>query len=245
MKDEHSTLFRVLFVLALAFALCAYAYFLYPPLRAQFSGNYHARIALEKEKDAIAEIMLDPGLISERITDMQGQLLETRPIKGLTPAGVVDDITRCIDRFGLELQSVTLGVPEAPGGAIADEPQLLSMPVVVQMRAPYDGGMYFIGSLEKSETGTYKIGEFSFKPARPADADGAAGDETADADGADGDETADTDAGDGKDAAANAGSAGGKEAAEGTGESEAAAAGEADPYPIFEWAITVYLLYYG
>jgi hypothetical protein len=238
MKDEHSTLFRVLFVLALAFALCAYAYFLYPPLRAEFSGNYHARIALEKEKDAIAEIMIDPGLISERITDMQGQLLETRPIKGLTPAGVVDDITRGIDRFGLELQSVTLGVPEAPGGAIADEPQLLSMPVVVRMRAPYDGGMYFIGSLEKSETGTYKIGDFSFKPAQPADA---AGDETADADGA-----ADTDAGGGKDADANAGNAGGREAAENTGESGAEnAADEADLYPIFDWVVTVYLLYYG
>lgn len=205
MKDEHGALFRIAFALALIAAIAAYAYFLYPPLRAQLTGNYHERVALEKEKDAISEIMLDPGLISERITDMQGQLLKTRPIKGLTPVGVVDDITRGTDRFGLELQSVVLGVPEAPGGAVADGPYLLSMPVTIHMKAPYDGGMYFIGSLEKSETGTYKIGGFSFEPAR---------------------EEAQAESGD---------------AAEG----ESAAGDAAEAYPIFEWVITVYLLYYG
>jgi hypothetical protein len=161
---------------------------------------------------------------------MQGQLLETRPIKGLTPAGVVDDITRNIDRFGLELQSVSLGVPEAPGGAdaaddvggVADTPQLFSMPVTIHMKAPYDGGMYFVGSLEKSETGTYKIGSFSFElPVK----------ETPRADSAD-------DEGD-------AGNAGG-------GEKDAVGGADGDEnpdaeelYPIYEWVITVYLLYYG
>ena len=211
MKDEHSALFRIAFALVLIGAIAAYAYFLYPTLRAQLVGHYHERIALEKEKEAISEIMLDPGLISDRITDMQGRLLETRPIKGLTPAGVVDDITRGIDRFGLELQSVVLGVPEAPGGAVTDETQLLSMPVTVHMKAPYDGGMYFVGSLEKSETGTYKIGSFSFEPAR---------------------EEAQTDT----DGAAETGE---------ESESAAESAGTAEVYPIFEWVITVYLLYYG
>jgi hypothetical protein len=218
MKDEHSTLFRVAFSLVLAGAISAYAYFLYPPLRAELVGNYHERIAFEKEKEAISEIMLDPGLISDRITDMQGQLLETRPIKGLTPAGVVDDITRGIDRFGLTLQSVVLGVPEAPGGAVTDETQLLSMPVAIHMKAPYDGGMYFIGSLEKSETGTYKIGSFSFEPAK---------------------------------AEAEAPTAEGEDGAESAARTDDTAADDADAgdteeaYPIFEWVITVYLLYYG
>jgi hypothetical protein len=204
MKDEHSALFRTAFALALVLALSAYAYFLYPPLRAQLSGNFHERLSLEKEKEAIAEIMLDPGLISERITDMQGQLLQTRPIKGLTPAGVTGDITRSIDRLGLELQSVSLGVPEAPGGTVAaDAPQLLSMPVTIRMRAPYDGGMYFVGSLEKSETGTYKIGAFSFELPEKEAPKTEDGDADGDADRAE------------------------------------------DPYPIYEWLITVYLLYYG
>ncbi|MDR2296141.1 MAG: hypothetical protein LBD95_05020 [Clostridiales Family XIII bacterium] len=183
MKDEHSALFRIAFALVLIGAILAYAYFLYPPLRAELVGNYHEHVAFEKEKEAISEIMLDPGLISERITDMQGELLQTRPIKGLTPAGVVDDITRGTDRFGLELQSVVLGVPEAPGGAAADGPYLLSMPVTVHMKAPYDGGMYFIGSLEKSETGTYKIGSFSFEP---AEAEAPAGEGAEGEDGAEG-----------------------------------------------------------
>ncbi|MDR1247083.1 MAG: hypothetical protein LBK57_08665 [Clostridiales Family XIII bacterium] len=164
MKDEHSALIRTVFALALISVLLAYTYFFYSPLRARVMESYREHVSLEKEKAAIAEIMLDPGLISERITDMEGQLLETRPIKGLTPAGVVGDITQGIDRFGLELQRIVLGVPEAPGGgAVADAPQLLSMPVTIYMKAPYDGGMYFMGSLEKSETGTYKIGGFSLE----------------------------------------------------------------------------------
>jgi hypothetical protein len=193
MKDEHSVLFRIAFALVLVVAILAYAYFLYSPLRTRLLGNYHERIALEKEKAAIAEIMLDPGLISERITDMQGQLLETRPIKGLTPAGVVDDITRGANRFGLELQSIVLGVPEAPGGTVVADTQLLSMPVTIRMKAPYDGGMYFVSSLEKSETGTYKIGDFSFEPAKAeneADAGDAADDEKRDAAGEGGEDDA-------------------------------------------------------
>jgi hypothetical protein len=216
MKDEHSASFRIAFALALVLALLAYAYFLYPTLRARVTESYREHVALEKDKDAIAEIMLDPALISERITDMEGQLLETRPIKDLTPAGVVDDITRGTDRFGLELQGVVLGIPEAPGGAVADSTQLLSMPVTIHMKAPYDGGMYFIGSLEKSTVGTYKIGSFSFEPVAPDDAvDG----DTADADAVDGG-IPDGDIPDG------------------AGDDEAV-------YPIFEWYITVYLLYYG
>jgi hypothetical protein len=208
MKDEHSVRIRIAFAFALIAALFAYAYFFYSPLRAQVAERYREHVALEKEKEAIAEIMLDPGLISERITDMEGQLLQTRPIKGLTPAGVIDDITRGIDGFGLELQNVVLGVPETPGGAVADAPQLLSMPVTIHMRAPYDGGMYFVGSLEKSETGTYKIGSFSIRPAAAVvpprgDSDGAAVDD---------------------------------------GETGAA---DEETYPIFDWTITVYLLYYG
>ncbi|MDR2356068.1 MAG: hypothetical protein LBE16_07720 [Clostridiales Family XIII bacterium] len=217
MKDEHSVLFRTAFVLALAGAIFAYAYFLYPSLRAQLASDYHERLSLEKEKTAIAEIMLDPGLISERITDMQGQLLKTRPIKGLTPAGVIDDITRIIDSLGLELQSVILGVPEVPGGAVSDEPQLLSMPVTIHMTASYDGGMYFIDSLEQSETGTYKIGGFSFKPAAIT-----GGTETS-ADGANASDDA---------SGADAGEAG-----------EAESAPEASA--LLEWDITIYLLYYG
>ncbi|MDR1572819.1 MAG: hypothetical protein LBS24_00715 [Clostridiales Family XIII bacterium] len=218
MKDAHSALFRFAFALALVIALSSYAYFLYPPLRAQLSGNMHERLALEKEKDGIAEIMLDPGLISERITDMQGQLLQTRPIKDLTPAGVTSDITRSIDEFGLELQSVSLGVPEAPGGAVvADMPLLLSMPVTIRMKAPYDGGMYFVSSLEKSETGTYKIGAFSFELSekeapQAGDAGAVAADDTDDG----GAVAADEDAG-----------------------------GAEDPYPMYDWVLTVYLLYYG
>jgi hypothetical protein len=203
MRDGHRVLFRISFALVLIAALLAYAYFLYPPLRAQVMDSYHEHITLEKEKDAIAEIMLDPGLISERITDMQGQLRETRPIKGLTPAGVVDDITRNIDKFELELQSIVLGVPEAPGGvapggAVSDVPQLLSIPVTIYMKAPYAGGMYFIGSLEKSETGTYKMGKFSLNRTEAPQPD-----EAADAENVE------------------------------------------NPHPIFEWVITVYLLYYG
>ncbi|MDR2132876.1 MAG: hypothetical protein LBP30_05955 [Clostridiales Family XIII bacterium] len=234
MKDERVALLRISFAVALAGVLCAYAYFLYPPLRAQFASNYHAHIALEKEKDAIAEIMLDPGLISERITDMQGQLLETRPIKGLTPAGVVDDITRDVDALGLELRSVVLGVPEAPGGAVTDEPQLLSMPVTVHVRASYDGGVRFVASLEKSETATYKIGSFSFEPA-PAEDSG-------DAEDADAAETGDKDA----DAKTRDGvkGAGAKDAG---AESTAGAKedGAAPEQLLLDWVITVYLLYYG
>jgi hypothetical protein len=219
MKDEHSAKVRIAFAVALLAALLAYAYFLYSPLRAQLAGNIHERLALEKEKDAIAEIMLDPGLISERITDMQGQLLETRPIKGLTPAGVIEDVTRVTDKFGLELQSVSLGVPETPVVAVvADAPRLLSMPVTIRMKAPYDGGMYFLGSLEKSETGTYKIGAFSFElpVAEPPQTDGADGEE-------------DSGAGDASDAAGETGGETGGETV----------------YPIYEWVVTVYLLYYG
>jgi hypothetical protein len=206
MKDEHSALIRTCFALALIAALLAYAYFLYSPLRARVMESYREHISLEKEKTAIAEIMLDPGLISERITDMEGQLLKTRPIKGLTPAGVVDDITQSIDRFGLDLQSIILGVPEAPGGgAVPDAPQLLSMPVTIYMKAPYDGGMYFVGSLEKSETGTYKIGDLSLSPEeKPPVLDADAEENESDA-----------------------------------------RANEIKAYTVFDWAITVYLLYYG
>jgi hypothetical protein len=172
MKDEHSVLFRIAFALALAGALFAYAYFLYPSLRTQFANNCRARAAIEKEKEAVAEIMIDPGLISERITDMQGKLTETRPIKGLTPAGVADDITKNTDKLGIGLQSIVLGVPEAPGGEMADGLQLLLMPVTVRMTATYDEGARFVDALEKSETGTYKIGSFSFEPAR-TESDGA------------------------------------------------------------------------
>jgi hypothetical protein len=192
MKDEHSVPIRLAFALFLVAVIFAYAYFLYSPLRERVMDEYLKHIAFEKEKDGIAEIMLNPGLISERITDMEGQLLETRPIKDLSPAGVVADITLSIDRFGLELQNIVLGVPETPaGGAVADAPRLLSLPVTIHMKAPYDGGMYFLGSLEKSETGTYKIGRFSLRRAEPD------------------------------------------------------AAGADDPYPVFEWTVTVYLLYYG
>jgi hypothetical protein len=208
-KDEHSALFRIIFALALIGALFAYAYFFYQPLRTQVLAGYREYLALEKEKDDIAEIMLDPGPISERITDLQGKLLETHPIKDLTPAGVVDNISQSIDKLDLTLQSVVLGVPEAPGGAAADAAQLLSMPVTIYMKAPYDGGMYFIGSLEKSETATYKIGEFSFKLAeepRPESAADEAGDEN---------------------------------------DRETGAADGENPYPIFDWTITAYLLYYA
>jgi hypothetical protein len=95
------------------------------------------------------------------------------------------------------------------------------MPVTIHMRAPYDGGMYFVGSLEKSETGTYKIGGFSIRPAAVVPPQGDSDDA-----GADGDET---DGADGN--AANA---------EATG-----IADEEEIYPIFEWTITAYLLYYG
>jgi hypothetical protein len=234
MKDEHSVPIRLAFAFVLIAVLLAYAYFLYSPLRARVMDSYREHISLEKEKDDIAEIMLDPGLISERITDMEGQLLETRPIKGLTPAGVVDDITRSIDRFGLDLQNIVLGVPEAPGSAaVTDAPRLLSMPVTIHMTAPYDGGMYFLGSLEKSETGTYKIGGFSLKRVEPepepllpdAEADEASGAEAGseDADIAEADEAS----------------------ADANDESEPDAAVAAKIYSIFEWTVIIYLLYYG
>jgi hypothetical protein len=227
MKDEHSVPIRIAFSFVLIAVLLGYAYFFYSPMRAQVAESYREHVALEKEKEAIDEIMLDPGLISERITDMEGQLLETRPIKGLTPAGVVDDITQSIDRFGLELQNVVLGVPETPGGAVTDAPQLFSMPVIIHMRAPYDGGMYFVGSLEKSETGTYKIGSFSIRPVAAvvlpqSDSDGAVAD-------------------DGETDAANAVST---EAIDDAGDGSAVSADE-ETYPIFDWTITAYLLYYG
>jgi hypothetical protein len=73
--------------------------------------------------------------------------------------------------------------------------------------------MYFVGSLEKSETGTYKIGGFSFEPAQTETVDEVT------------DEGAATDA-------------------ETPVEPEAAETA-ANPHPLFDWIITVYLLYYG
>jgi hypothetical protein len=217
MKDERGVLIRIAFALILIVAVLAYARFLYSPLRASVLESYREHIALVKEKKAIAEIMADPGLISERITDMEGQLLETRPIKNLTPVGVVDDVTRVIDDLGLDLQSIVLGVPESPTGAGApDAPTLLSTPLTIYMKASYDGGMYFVSSLEKSETGTYKIGGFSIR--RP--------------------ETAARPPDDGGSEAGGGASDGGSEGCDEAG-------GETGGDPIFDWVLTVYLLYYG
>jgi hypothetical protein len=249
MKDEHRVLFRIAFVFVLAAALFAYAYFLYPPLRAQLASNYHARSAIEKEKEAIAEIIIDPSLISERIADLQEKLSETRSIKDLTPAGVIKDITRNADRFGLDLQSIVLGASEAQDGTGADGRQLLAMPITVYIKAPYDGGMYFIGSLEKSETGNYKIGAFSFEPAQTESGGGTNGADGAESGGGtDGAGDADgAESGGGTDGAGDAESGGGTDGADGAesgGGTDGAGAG-AKARPLLNWAITIRLLYYG
>jgi hypothetical protein len=162
-KDERMGAFRLCFAIALLCAAAAYAFLLYPGLRADFSAAYHAYTILEKEKNAIAGVMLDPGGIEEKITDLQGQLVETRQIGTVTSVTVVDDIGGYLRHLDLELVSVTLGAPEAAGGVVTNEKQLVSLPVKITCRAPYDGGMYFLAALEESQSGTYRIDDFSFR----------------------------------------------------------------------------------
>ncbi|MDR3295430.1 MAG: hypothetical protein LBT26_06345 [Clostridiales Family XIII bacterium] len=192
MRDEYSVKLRVLFAVLLACALAAYAWFLYPSLHAGVSEKYRSYLFLEREKAAIAQIMVNPEEIGENIKELQAKLVEARQIGTLTPAEALNDINDSLSELGLEPDSISLGQAIAAAEVMSDGKTLREQPVIVRFRGTYDGGMYFLAALEKNETGTYKIDDFSFLPAEPAETEEAEGSEKAEEGGA-GDETGDED----------------------------------------------------
>jgi hypothetical protein len=176
MKDEFIGKARIIFAVAVACALGAYAYFLYPSLRADFSELSLEYLALENEKGAIGALMLDPKAAKERIADMRAQIAGTRKVGRLAAEAAVDDIMGHIARLGIDSGAVEPGEPEELRQEVGSSNRpLLSLPLTISFRSSYDGGMYLIAALEDSGAGSYVIDDFSL-----AAADGEAGQELMD-----------------------------------------------------------------
>ncbi|MDR1572055.1 MAG: hypothetical protein LBS32_05970 [Clostridiales Family XIII bacterium] len=173
MKDEYLGIARTVFAVALACAIGAYAYFLYPPLREAFADLKLEYAALENERRAIGDVMLDPGAVEGRIAAMRAEIDGMRKVGGLTADAAAGDIMGHMGRLGIARGTVALGEPETLMQEAGDPGrQLLSLPLTIRCRSAYDGGMYLIAALEDSDAGTYVIDDFSFVA---AEGDGAEG----------------------------------------------------------------------
>jgi hypothetical protein len=161
MRDKHLMLFRILFAVLIICAAAAYAYFLYHPLRAALTNDYMEYRALEKEKADIAEVMLDPESVEDRIEELRNRISEMRRVGVITPATVAGDINESLGLLGIEALGLSMGAPEAPGGAVTGAQQLLALPLIIEFDSDFRSGVDFINMLEDSSAAAYVIDDFS------------------------------------------------------------------------------------
>lgn len=163
MKTKNAQIARIIFLIGLATIIIAYIVLFHGNAMKELQSNYNKNKNLEKEKQLIAEVMLDVPAAEGEVRNLKKKLNSMGISKQLNQASLVDDIAQNAEKLGAKIIAINLGEPEKVKEGNSDGYQLLSVNAEVLCTATYDGGMYLLAGFVNSANGAYEIDGFSFE----------------------------------------------------------------------------------